>query len=189
MSFLDQILGGGAGAGTGKPGLGSTVAAGVVLALLVKAVHASQARQQAPEPRSFDPTQLEAPATTGGNGLLGRLGGIGGLIAGGQVSQVLSGLGGAGALGALVDRFRQAGFDQQAKSWVSTGPNQPVAPNDVEHALGGDVINELQQKVGMPRSELLQELARLLPQAISEATPQGRVPTDQELHEISRPQS
>jgi uncharacterized protein YidB (DUF937 family) len=193
MSFFEQMLGGAVGGGARRsPGLGSTVAAGVVLALLVKAVRASQAhQQQGAEPRSFGPggdPQAGEGSGQGGGGLLGNLGGLGGLLSGGGgIAQVLGGLGGAGALGSLVDRFRQAGLGQQANSWISGSPNQPVAPHDVAQALGDDAVGELQQKTGMPRDQLLQELAHLLPQAVNEATPQGRIPSDAELHQIAQP--
>jgi uncharacterized protein YidB (DUF937 family) len=52
--------------------------------------------------------------------------------------------------------------------------------------LGEDVLNDLQQRTGLPRDELLAELARELPQAVNEATPQGRLPaSDEELHQIA----
>jgi uncharacterized protein YidB (DUF937 family) len=45
----------------------------------------------------------------------------------------------------------------------------------------------LQQQTGMPREKLLAELARELPQAINDATPQGRLPgNDDELQETAR---
>jgi uncharacterized protein YidB (DUF937 family) len=48
-------------------------------------------------------------------------------------------------------------------------------------------VNELQQQTGMPRQQLLNDLAHELPQAINEATPQGRLPeSDDELHEVAR---
>src|SRR5579864_3640632 len=99
MGLFDGVIGG--GDGRPKPGLGSTVAAGVVLALLVKGVRNYQQSHSAPdEGRSFDPQQAQQPAGGGLGGMLGA-GGLGGL---------LSGLGGAGALGSLVSQFQQKGL-------------------------------------------------------------------------------
>ena len=94
-------------------------------------------------------------------------------------------LGGAGALGGLLGKLRQGGLGEQANSWVATGANQPVAPQQLEQALGDDAINQLQQQTGMPREQLVNELAQHLPEAISEATPNGTVPDDEELHRIA----
>ena len=46
-----------------------------------------------------------------------------------------------GGLTGLVDRFRQAGLGHVADSWVSTGPNQPIAPHQLTSTTdkAGDV--------------------------------------------------
>lgn len=194
MGLLDGILGGG-GQPQRSPGLGGTVAAGVVLALLVKGVRQYQARHGgAPgqDGRSFDP-QAQAQGSGGGlGGMLGGVlggggGGLGGMLGGGGLGGMLGGLGGAGALGSLISQFQQKGFGQQVNSWVGRGENQPIAPHEVASALGDDTIQQLQQQTGMPREQLLGELAHELPQAISAATPNGQVPQDdQELHQIAQ---
>jgi len=114
MGLLDQIAGGARGGGAPqKAGLGQTVAAGVILALLVKAIRAHQAQ---PQGRSFDPAPAPAQAQGAGQGGLGGIlgsltggGGLGGLL-GGSLGGLLGGLGGAGALGGLVRQMQQNGF-------------------------------------------------------------------------------
>ena len=166
----------------GKPGLGQTVAAGVVLALLVKAIRQHQNAQagaaaQAPQ------AQVPQGQQQHGGGLLG---GLGGMLGGGGLGGILGNLGGAGALGGLIGQLQQRGLGDKVNSWVSTGQNQQVAPQELEHALGEDTIQELQQQTGMPREQLVSELARELPEAVNEATPQGRVPADDdELHQVA----
>jgi len=198
MGLLDQVLGGaglGPQGGAQRPGLGGTVAAGVVLALLVKAVRSYEASHGAMgQGRSFDPQaqsagdRAAASPTAAQGGLGGILGGLGGMLGGGGggLGGLLGGLGGAGALGALINQFQQKGYGQQVNSWIGHGQNQPLAPTQVADALGDDTVQALQQQTGMPRESLLAELSHLLPQAISEATPQGRPPTDDELHQIAR---
>jgi uncharacterized protein YidB (DUF937 family) len=194
MGLLDGLLGG--GQSQHRPGLGDTVAAGVILALLVKAVRhyqASHGGQPEQSGRSFNPQSEAAPQAGGIGGMLGGLGstlgggGLAGSGLGGGLGGLLAGLGGAGGLGALISRFQDKGYGQQAQSWVGTGQNQPIAPHQVEDALGANAINELQQQTGVPRQQLLTELAQELPQAINEATPRGRLPqSDDELHEVAR---
>lgn len=105
--------------------------------------------------------------------------------AGGSVLDNLGGmLGGAGAgsvltggLGGLIDRFKQAGQGETADSWVKTGPNQKVSPSQLEQALGDDDLQELSDKTGLSREELLTRLARTLPDAVDQYTPDGRLPS------------
>ncbi|HKQ11927.1 MAG TPA: YidB family protein [Steroidobacteraceae bacterium] len=102
-------------------------------------------------------------------------GGLGGVLAGGSL--------GAG-LKDLLDRFRQSGQDDKVQSWVSTGANKPIAPNEVEHALGEERIQWLMEQTGLPRDQLLNGLSGELPQAIDKLTPDGRIPTDEELSRL-----
>jgi uncharacterized protein YidB (DUF937 family) len=67
-----------------------------------------------------------------------------------------------------------------AKSWVGSGPNRAISPDDLEGALGGDTIDALSGKTGVPRDELLSGLSQHLPQFVDQLTPNGRMPTEQE---------
>ena len=104
----------------------------------------------------------------------GQQGGLGGLLEQFKGAGVGGLLG--GGLGELVDRFKQAGQGDVAHSWVGTGPNKSVAPNDLEQALGPDVIADLSRSTGLSRDELLARLSRDLPRAVDQYTPDGRLP-------------
>jgi uncharacterized protein YidB (DUF937 family) len=108
-------------------------------------------------------------------GLGGLLGNLGGTSAGGLLS---------GGLGELVERFRQNGQGEVADSWIGRGPNKEVAPHQLEQAVGPDVLATLSERTGLSRDELLARLSRDLPQAVDQYTPNGRLPTEDE---ISRP--
>jgi uncharacterized protein YidB (DUF937 family) len=112
-------------------------------------------------------------------GLGGVLGGLGGILGGSSTGSVLS-----GGLGDLVDRFRQAGQGEAAESWVRKGPNQAISTDQLERALGADVVSSLSEKTGLPRDELLSRLARTLPEAVDNLTPEGRVPTEDEARRL-----
>ena len=109
----------------------------------------------------------------GGQG--GVLGKLGGLLSGASVGSVLS-----GGLRDLVERFKQNGQGQAADSWVKPGPNQQLGPDQLEQAIGPDVLNTLSQQTGLSREELLSRLTRELPAAVDKFTPQGRLPTEDE---------
>jgi uncharacterized protein YidB (DUF937 family) len=120
-----------------------------------------------------------APAPTqGGAGGLGDIlkGGLGGLLAGGAAGSVLS-----GGLNDLLKQFQQAGQGDVTKSWVGTGANKAIEPDDLAKALGADQINALSAHSGLSRDDLLASLSQYLPQAVDHLTPDGRMPTDQEL--------
>jgi uncharacterized protein YidB (DUF937 family) len=187
MGLLDQVVGS-MGARSRQPqrrgSVGQTVAAGVALALLIKAIRQHQASQAAGAASQAPQAQTPEGQRQAG-GLLGGLGDMFG-GAGGGLGGILGNLGGAGALGGLIGQLQQKGLGDKVNSWVSTGANQPVAPQELEQALGDEALEELQQQTGMPRQQLVSELARELPEAVNEATPQGRVPADdEELQQIA----
>jgi uncharacterized protein YidB (DUF937 family) len=137
------------------------------------------------QPGAAAPAPSPASGGTGGGGLGGGLGNIlkgplGGLLAGGAAGgaagSVLS-----GGLGDLLKQFQQSGQGETANSWVGTGDNKPIAPDDLAKALGADQINSLSSQSGMSRDELLQGLSRYLPQVVDHLTPEGRLPNDNEI--------
>ena len=118
-----------------------------------------------------------AGANVGMPGGLGDLlkGGLGGLLGGGAAGSVLS-----GGLNDLIKQFQQSGQGEVANSWVGTGPNKPISPNDLASALGADRINSLAAQSGMSREGLLNGLSQNLPAVIDQLTPEGRLPTEEE---------
>jgi uncharacterized protein YidB (DUF937 family) len=119
-----------------------------------------------------------APAGSAGGGGLNDLlkGGLGGLLAGGAAGTVLS-----GGLNDLLKQLQEAGQGDVAKSWVGTGPNKTISPNDLASALGADQVGLLSAHSGLPQDDLLEGLSHYLPQVVDHMTPHGRVPTDQEV--------
>ena len=105
----------------------------------------------------------------------GVLGNLGGLLGGASAGSVLS-----GGLRDIVERFRQSGHASAADSWVKTGPNQPLQAQQVEQAIGPEVLDTLAQRTGLSRDELLSRLTRDLPAAVDKFTPDGRLPTEDE---------
>jgi uncharacterized protein YidB (DUF937 family) len=103
---------------------------------------------------------------------MGGLGGLLGSLGGGGVGGLLG-----GGLGELVESFRQNGHGDVAESWVGTGPNKEVAPDQLEKAIGPDVLSHLTQQTGLSREELLARLSKELPQAVDKYTPEGRIPS------------
>ena len=113
------------------------------------------------------------------------VGGLGGILGGGGLGGLLGGVLGGGALSGglqdLLKQFQQNGHGDKAESWVSTGANKQISPQELEQALGNDRIQWLTHETGMSREELLAGLSSALPQAVDKLTPNGRLPSDQEI--------
>jgi uncharacterized protein YidB (DUF937 family) len=112
--------------------------------------------------------QISAQTEGSDGGTLG--GALGGLLGGISAGSLLN-----GGLKELMEKFNQAGHQETADSWISSGPNKEVAPADLKSVLGPDMLQALEQATGMSHDELLARLSRELPVAIDKYTPDGRI--------------
>ena len=83
-----------------------------------------------------------------------------------------------GGLPGLLQAFTQSGLGQQAQSWVSTGQNLPISPDQIAAALGGGQLQSLARQLGMNQDQAAGGLADLLPQVVDHLTPNGAVQDD-----------
>jgi len=108
---------------------------------------------------------------------MGLLDGVLGGIVGAEMATVVNGLiQKHGGVQGIVNQFESQGLGNTVRSWVGTGPNQPVSPEQVQTALGPDAMAQLAAKLGISREELSAKLAQVLPDAIDKLTPDGVVP-------------
>ena len=84
----------------------------------------------------------------------------------------------AGGLQGLLARLQSAGLGEAAQSWVRTGVNQPVNPDQLGEALGPDLMGMIAAQLGGNRDQASTTLADLLPGLVDQLTPQGQVPAD-----------
>src|SRR5438046_792844 len=134
---------------------------------------------------------LASRAMSGGNNrTAGTGGGLGGLLSGGLGGLVGSLMGGgqpappqeqtnaavSGGLGALLQRFQQSGYGDIVNSWIGTGQNQPIAPDQLHEAIGPETVDELSRPTGVPRGAVLSELSHALATVVDRFTPEGRIP-------------
>jgi uncharacterized protein YidB (DUF937 family) len=108
---------------------------------------------------------------------MGMLDGLlGGIVGAGMVSVVNSIIEKHGGLQGVVSEFERNGLGATVKSWVGTGPNQTISPDEVHRALGPDLLRQLSERSGLSEQDLAQKLAQVLPQAVDKLTPDGTIP-------------
>lgn len=116
---------------------------------------------------------------------------IGGLMGGGSGSS-------AQLLGALTEVIQQKGGLQSVlsqlqsgpmgdavQSWIGTGANQPVSPDQVNAAFSSDTLQQLAQKSGLSTSEVTSQLSQQLPGLIDSLTPGGSVAGGDQLRDLA----
>jgi len=103
---------------------------------------------------------------------------IGSLLGGNSNSQgeLLSGLlNQAGGISGLMGKFDHAGLKDTFSSWVGTGENKAIQPDQLQQILGSDVVAGLAGKVGLDVKTVLPLLSQFLPQIVDKLTPNGAV--------------
>jgi uncharacterized protein YidB (DUF937 family) len=141
---------------------GGSVAKPLIIALLAllasryfSGKSSEQASTPAPEPAPRSPASTPASEPSPGN--------------------ILDGLGG------LIKQFQQKGFGETIDTWVNSGANQDISSGEVSDALGRDVVDELSRRTGLSRDQVVEDLSRMLPNAVDKLTPEGRLPTQREM--------
>jgi uncharacterized protein YidB (DUF937 family) len=86
-----------------------------------------------------------------------------------------------GGLGSLVQRFQQSGHGDIINSWIGSGQNRAITPEQLHQALGPEAVNNLSQLTGAAPHDLVSELSRVLPGVVDKLTPQGRIPDHAEM--------
>lgn len=81
-----------------------------------------------------------------------------------------------GGLGGLLEKLTSAGHGGAVNSWLGSGPNTQIPPENLGSALGQTTISDLARNAGMSEQQLLSELSRVLPGVVDKLTPNGQVP-------------
>jgi uncharacterized protein YidB (DUF937 family) len=92
------------------------------------------------------------------------------------ISTIMNLIGGQGGLNGLINQFNSKGLGDVISSWISTGENKPVSPNQIENVLDNNTINSITSKLGIEKNDLMGQLSNLLPQVVDKLTPDGKVP-------------
>jgi uncharacterized protein YidB (DUF937 family) len=118
-------------------------------------------------------------------GMLGKGGGGKDVMS--QLASMLTGKGGDGmGLSRLLDQFKGAGLGDKADSWVGTGDNQPLTPEEVQKAVGDDRLAKMSKQTGQSVGSLTTDLSKMIPEAVNKLTPDGKVPDPGDLMKMAK---
>jgi uncharacterized protein YidB (DUF937 family) len=90
----------------------------------------------------------------------------------GLIQQVLP-----GGLNALLDQLRRSGYESQVNSWLGRGPNEPITAEDLQKVLDNQQVRDLATKLGIPVEQVFPTLAKALPDAVDQHSPNGQLQT------------
>ena len=80
-----------------------------------------------------------------------------------------------GDLQGLVEQLQQGGLGDQVKSWLGSGQNIGISPEQIQSALGNDQLRQLAAHFGIPVDAVSKLLADHLPAAVDQASPVGNL--------------
>lgn len=93
-------------------------------------------------------------------------------------TQLLSNDGEVGGLAGLTQKFQDAGLGQVLGSWVSTGVNQAITPDNIQSVLGSDAVSGIASRLGVDTTQASEMLAQHLPSIVDSLTPNGDAPSE-----------
>jgi uncharacterized protein YidB (DUF937 family) len=83
---------------------------------------------------------------------------------------------GGGGLDGLVRQFEQGGLGELVASWIGTGSNLPVSPEQLSGVLGEERLGQFAHLLGVSRGDAALQLSNVLPQVVDRLTPDGHLP-------------
>jgi uncharacterized protein YidB (DUF937 family) len=86
-----------------------------------------------------------------------------------------------GGLDGLLEKLKTAGHGEKADSWVGTGENKPIQPDELGNALGPQTLKDIAAKAGISEEELLRQLSVALPGLVDKLTPNGNLPKKEQV--------
>jgi uncharacterized protein YidB (DUF937 family) len=82
-----------------------------------------------------------------------------------------------GNMQGLVAQLQQGGLGNQVQSWLGSGANLPVSPDQLRAALGSDQVKQMAEHFGVSPDAALKLLSEHLPGVIDQASPSGALPS------------
>lgn len=114
---------------------------------------------------------------SGAAGALGKSasGGVNAIL----VQQLVAYLSKPGALQSVMSALQKVGLGNALQSWIGTGTNLPISPEQLRSVLGAGSVSDIARKAGLGEPETASALSKLLPDVIDKLTPGGNAPPAQ----------
>ncbi len=92
-----------------------------------------------------------------------------------MVGPLIAAFAASGGLQNLLKKLTSGGLGGQVNSWVSTGENEPISPDQIQQALP-DEVAQISAETGLDNAEVANGLSAILPGLVDKVTPAGEVP-------------
>jgi len=89
-----------------------------------------------------------------------------------------------GGLSGLVKQFEEKGLNDIISSWVGTGENKAITPDQLQHGFGLERLRQLAEGSGLSVDDMKAKLVEVLPGLIDKLTPEGKLPEGSLLAEV-----
>lgn len=88
-----------------------------------------------------------------------------------------------GGLRRLLEQFEANGLGAAVASWVGTGANLPITPEQLRSVLGDEKLLAIAKQLGLSPEAAANAVASLLPEVVNHLTPDGQVPAGELLRQ------
>ncbi len=78
----------------------------------------------------------------------------------------------------LLQKLKDKGLGDIVSSWIGKGTNLPISGEQLQHALGSELLSKLAAKIGLPVEQTAALMSQYLPQIVDKLTPEGVVSED-----------
>ena len=79
-------------------------------------------------------------------------------------------------LSGLLNNAQSQGMGNVVQSWIGTGSNQQIAPQQVQGLVGQDRLSQIASRAGISPMIASAALSRILPVLVDKLTPHGKLP-------------
>lgn len=97
---------------------------------------------------------------------------------------VVIGLLADGGLSKILEKMKGMGLGDEAASWVGTGESKSISGEQAAEIVGGGEVKRIAGQVGLPEDQVADLLAKALPMAVDQASPDGEEPASDQVTSI-----
>jgi uncharacterized protein YidB (DUF937 family) len=83
-----------------------------------------------------------------------------------------------GGLEGMSNTLKEKGLAEAVHSWIGTGKNEAVTPQQMHSAFGTQKLEDLGRESGMTGDQVAGELSKTLPEVVNRLSPDGKLPAE-----------